>query len=105
MTRAELATYDGQNNRPAYVAVGGIVYDVSDSPMWQNGRHAQAHQAGCDLTLELKSAPHIAAVIERFPSVDRLIKSPEPPSAPRSKAPIMAIIIVVVLVLVWTLMR
>jgi cytochrome b involved in lipid metabolism len=32
-TTEELAKYDGKNNQPAYIAVDGIVYDVSDYPI------------------------------------------------------------------------
>ncbi len=72
MTLEELAGFNGQNGQPSYVAVGGIVYDVSTSPLWAEGAHEGIHKAGRDLTEELKSAPHIAAVVERFPSVGRL---------------------------------
>lgn len=72
MTREELSKFDGQNGQLAYVAVGGIIYNVSDSPLWTEGNHEGVHQAGHDLSLELKTAPHVAALIERFPSVGRL---------------------------------
>ena len=32
-TLAQLAQYDGQNGQPAYVAVDGVVYDVTNSRM------------------------------------------------------------------------
>ena len=38
-TLEELATYNGQNGQPAYVAYNGIVYDVSDNQNWKNGKH------------------------------------------------------------------
>ena len=72
MTSSELAGYDGRNGQPAYVAVSGTIYDVSESPKWTEGDHLGAHQAGADLTEELKSAPHVRAVIERFPVVGKL---------------------------------
>jgi predicted heme/steroid binding protein len=72
MTHAELAQNNGQNGRPAYVAVNGIIYDVTESPRWQNGQHPPDHQAGQDLTEELASAPHVRAVVERFPVVGTL---------------------------------
>ncbi|MDT8440036.1 MAG: cytochrome b5 domain-containing protein [Desulfuromonadales bacterium] len=72
MTRDELARHDGRDGRRAYIAVGGTVYDVTDSPRWQNGLHPPDHQAGMDLTDELKSAPHVRAVVERFPVVGTL---------------------------------
>jgi len=72
MTLAELAQNNGQNGRPAYVAVNGTIYDVTESPRWQNGQHPPDHQAGQDLTEELASAPHVRAVVERFPVVGTL---------------------------------
>lgn len=97
MTKDELSGYDGRNGNPAYVAVSGIVYDVTKSGHWHGGNHEGAHQAGQDLTEELKSAPHVRAVIERFPTVGQL--SPEPPPATRrSRGPLLAIAIVAALV-------
>jgi len=102
MTCEELARYNGKNGQAAYVAVGNVIYDVSQSPMWQGGNHVSAHQAGCDLTLELKEAPHIAAVIERFPVVGRL----EEIAAPGRKSlglPVVLIVLVLGLVSWWLL--
>ena len=31
----QLAQYDGQDGRPAYVAIDGIVYDVTAVPAWK----------------------------------------------------------------------
>ncbi|TRO83282.1 cytochrome b5 domain-containing protein [Desulfuromonas acetexigens] len=78
MTKEELAKFDGRDGRKAYVAVNEKVYDVSESPLWQAGNHQGMHQAGADLTEELKSAPHVRAVVERFPVVGHL-EEPEPP--------------------------
>lgn len=77
MTKEELATFNGNNGQPAYVAVNGTIYDVSASPMWANGNHVDSHTAGHDLTEELKSAPHVRAVVERFPVVGKL-EEPQP---------------------------
>ena len=104
MTREELSKYDGRNGQPAYVAAGGIIYDVSESPLWKEGNHEGAHQAGCDLTLELKSAPHIAAVVERFPSIGRLEEEPEINTSGGSKYTIAAGV-VVALILAWIFLR
>lgn len=35
ITRDELAKYNGQAGQPAYVAVEGVIYDVSAKPAWQ----------------------------------------------------------------------
>ena len=72
MNTAELAKCDGRDGRPAYVAVSGTLYDVSASDRWKDGNHEGVHQAGQDLTEALKSAPHVRAVIERFPVVGKL---------------------------------
>lgn len=76
MTQDELVRNDGRDGRPAYVAVSGTIYDVSASALWRDGDHQGLHQAGADLTEELKAAPHVRAVIERFPVVGRLEEPP-----------------------------
>lgn len=81
MTLAELAAHDGRDGRPAYVAVNGKIYDVTASPRWQEGRHPPDHQAGQDLTEELATAPHVRAVVERFPLVGTLETAPAEPAA------------------------
>lgn len=89
MTREELARCDGREGRRACVAVSGKVYDVSDSPRWQGGDHEGRHRAGCDLTAGLAQAPHVRAVVERFPVVERLAEKAGP--APRNRTlPIVA---------------
>lgn len=48
-TAGTLSKYDGLNGNPAYIAVDGIVYDVSD--VFVNGQH-RGWKAGQDLTDE-----------------------------------------------------
>jgi len=76
MTREELAQYDGREGRKAYVAVNGKIYDFTASRLWQQGDHQGEHQAGRDLTAELAKAPHVRAVVERFPVVGELQEAP-----------------------------
>jgi predicted heme/steroid binding protein len=103
MTRTELAMFDGRDGRRTYIAVNGTIYDVTESPRWENGLHPPDHQAGQDLTEELKSAPHIKAVVERFPVVGTLEE--EPPqitTAEKSKlkwALVLGVIIGIVLLI------
>ena len=105
MTREELAEYDGRNDQPAYVAVSGVIYDVSASPMWQNGNHVDQHQAGQDLTEALKKAPHVRMVIERFPTVGQL-SAVQPAPPPASKQTVLTIAAILVAVLLgWLLLR
>lgn len=105
MTAEELAKYDGLNDQPAYVAASGVIYDVSTSPMWQDGNHMDQHQAGRDLTEELKNAPHVRKVVERFPTVGRLEEPPEPQTASSGKSLVIVIGIVAVLLVGWLILR
>ena len=72
MTRKELALCDGREGRAAYVAVNGTVYDFTDSELWQEGNHQGLHHAGADLGAELMQAPHVRAVVARFPVMGNL---------------------------------
>ena len=105
MTRSELAKHDGRDGRPAYIAVSGTVYDVTASPLWPGGDHQGSHQAGHDLTEELKSAPHVRAVVERFPVVGHLEEAPPPKAAGSGKGLIIGIIIAAIVLLVVLLSR
>lgn len=73
ITEDELKRCDGQDGRPAYVAFRGRVYDVSGSHLWAGGTHQLRHEAGKDLTAEFAAAPHDESVLQRIPSVGRLI--------------------------------
>jgi predicted heme/steroid binding protein len=70
-TLDELKQFDGKDGRPAYVAFQGGVYDVSGSPMWEDGDHEGMHFAGADLTVEHDDAPHDVHVTD-FPQVGTL---------------------------------
>ena len=105
MTKSELAKHDGREGRPAYIAVSGTIYDVSASPLWKDGDHQGSHQAGGDLTEELKSAPHVRAVVKRFPVVGRLEETPPPKAASHGKGLLVAIITAAILMLAVLLSR
>jgi len=72
-TPEELAAFDGADGRPAYVAVNGKVYDVSEAFLWKKGRHQGLHRAGRDLSREIERAPHGTEMLERFPQVGVLV--------------------------------
>ena len=71
-TLDELKKYDGQNGNPAYVAVSGIVYDVTNAEDWHNGKHKNGITAGKDLTQEIKQAAHGTKVLNNLPIVGKL---------------------------------
>jgi predicted heme/steroid binding protein len=104
MTREELAGYDGREGRPAYVAVNGRIYDFTDSWLWKAGNHMQQHQAGQDLTEALLKAPHVRAVVERFPVVGRL-EEPAPQPAPTLGKWLLGAAVLAVAVFVFLLLR
>ncbi|NIK74066.1 putative heme/steroid binding protein [Thermonema lapsum] len=71
-TRAQLALRNGQDKPEIWVAYRGVIYDVSASRLWRQGKHYE-HWAGQDLTAELDGdAPHTARVFEKFPVVGKL---------------------------------
>ena len=70
-TAAELKKYNGQNGNPAYVAVDGKVYDVTNAKNWNNGMH-QGLSAGQDLSKQIKSAPHGTSVLDGLTVVGKL---------------------------------
>jgi predicted heme/steroid binding protein len=71
ITRAQLSLRNGQDKPEIWVAYKGIVYDVTHSKMWRQGKHYE-HWAGQDLTDELVDAPHTEIVFERLQIVGRL---------------------------------
>ena len=47
-TQAELRQYTGKDGAPADIAYKEKVYDVSNSFLWQKGKHQVVHFAGND---------------------------------------------------------
>ena len=93
MTIEELAKFDGREGCAAYVAVNDIIYDVSTSQRWKNGHHEGIHQAGYDLTEELKSAPHVRTMIEGFPVIGKIENKGVQKQKPATGIPLLSIII------------
>ena len=77
MTLEQLKQFNGQNQQKAYIAYKGNVYDVTSSPLWENGTHQNMHEAGVDLTDALANAPHAEEVFAKFKIVDTLDENAE----------------------------
>ncbi|MDF9408986.1 cytochrome B5 [Pelotomaculum isophthalicicum JI] len=72
-TLEQLAQLNGQNGKPAYVAVNGIVYDVTNTPNWQGGQHFGL-QAGKDFTAQFVNChPNQYAILNILPRVGVLV--------------------------------
>ncbi|MFT8888856.1 MAG: cytochrome b5 domain-containing protein [Ethanoligenens sp.] len=70
-TLSELKQHNGKNGSPAYIAVSGVVYDVTNVKDWSGGSH-HGYSAGQDLTQAIKQAPHGTSVLKGLPVVGRL---------------------------------
>lgn len=70
-TLDELKKYDGKNGNKAYVAVDGVVYDVTGNPKWENGEH-NGFSAGNDLTDAIAGSPHGKGVLGKLTVVGKL---------------------------------
>ncbi|WP_432409219.1 cytochrome b5 domain-containing protein [Wukongibacter sp. M2B1] len=67
-TIEELARYDGSNGRSAYVAVNGVVYDVSSEATWGGGTHFGIY-AGRDVTNEFLRCHGSEEILKNLPRV------------------------------------
>ena len=67
-TLSELLTFNGQNGQPAYVAVDGLVYDLSS--VFKKGYHA-GYPAGKDLSTKFHDK-HSNSYLSGYPVVGRL---------------------------------
>ena len=74
LTIEELAMYDGTDGNAAYIAVDGVIYDVSNSSRWNNGTH-NGFSAGQDLSEQIKNiSPHGISVLDGIPVVGEIVE-------------------------------
>ena len=74
MTLEELSEFDGKDGKEAYIAVDGMIYDVTDSNFWSDGSHNN-FQAGQDLTEEIKNlSPHGVSNLDRVPLIGVIVE-------------------------------
>lgn len=67
-TLSELAQFDGTNGKPAYVAINGIVYDVSNNSKWSGGTH-HGLTAGRDLSSQFEGCHGVSNKLDKLPKV------------------------------------
>ena len=71
-TKAQLAEYDGVQKPEKYVAIDGVVYDVSGASAWSGPNH-HGNVAGQDLTAAIQKSPHKGVVLTRLPVVGKYL--------------------------------
>ena len=64
-----LANYDGLEGRRAYIALDGVVYDVTGHPMWPNGLHRGSFQAGKDYSAQIPASHRRDMRYDELPKV------------------------------------
>jgi len=73
LTASELGAFNGKDGNPAYIAIDGVIYDVTDVTMWSGGDH-NGFEAGQDLTEEIKNiSPHGVSKLKGLTVVGELI--------------------------------
>jgi len=73
-TTEELSTYNGANGKPAYVAINGVVHDMSKETAWGGGTHFGLY-AGKDLSTEFMECHQgVQLILNNLPQVGILKK-------------------------------
>jgi len=71
-SRNQLSLRNGNDRNEIWIAYESIIYDVTNSKLWRNGKHYE-HWAGQDLTEELGDAPHNTEVFKKLPVIGKLV--------------------------------
>ena len=71
-TKSQLALRNGQDKEEVWCAYKGLIYDVTKSKLWRDGKHYE-HWAGQDLTDEFVDAPHNTNVFDKFDVVGEIL--------------------------------
>ena len=70
-TISELSKYDGTSGNLAYIAVNGIIYDVTNNPAWAAATHFGL-KAGKDVTAAFASCHANQKILSKLKPVGRL---------------------------------
>lgn len=73
LTLEELAKYDGKNGKPAYIAVNGIIYDVTNEEIFKQSPHNSLN-LGSDITKEFNGCHNEnESILAKLPIVGTVI--------------------------------
>ena len=67
-TKETIKDYNGKNGNPGYVAIDGVVYDISDKKLLRGSLRREL-RPGVDATRFVKRDPRVMAVIKELPVV------------------------------------
>ena len=70
-TLEELSSYNGRNGNPAYVAVNGVVYDVTNIAAWGGATHFGL-TAGTDVTSQFASRHASQPILSKLKVVGKM---------------------------------
>lgn len=70
-TKEELAKYNGVDGAKKYLAIDGVVYDVTDVAAWGGDNH-HGNKPGADLSAQILKAPHKKNVLGKLTVVGKL---------------------------------
>lgn len=68
----QLRKFNGQNGNPPYIAVDGVVYDVSNATAWENGLY-HGFEAGNELSHVFQQFPHGKNALNDLPVVGKIV--------------------------------
>ncbi|NLA52741.1 MAG: cytochrome B5 [Clostridiales bacterium] len=72
LTSEQLSEFNGKYGKAAYVAVDGVIYDVTNSSAWAEGAH-KGLEAGLDLSEAFKGSPHDISTLDKVIKIGHLI--------------------------------
>lgn len=73
LTVEQLVMYNGEDGNPAYIAVNGVIYNVTDVSAWSGGSH-NGGVAGTDVSNLIGNAPHGESVLEDLVIVGEIVE-------------------------------
>lgn len=76
LTLQELSYYTGANGRPAWIAVYGKIYDVTNESAWKNGVHRGMQLGGKDASSVFDSSPHSQSLLNSMKHIGFLVSNP-----------------------------